>query len=1002
MGNLIQSIPVYKPVQQPVQVQKNPVTNAVNPAPFDKGPFADAPKYTYQPARPLSPGTTAPKGARPLAASGTLVKENIFQSAGSTVSSYVDYFKYFYNAAFKGEGNDYKVGKINDLAIRAGSLGIAGVLATSKMFPFAKGMEFVGLGTWFAAMALWPRVLGVPIQMKTGVNINQRYIDSAQKRKMVYEDNQYRPMDLFRHVDLNGRPLKPEEYYKKYDHDFVYLEKMGDKLGIPRDIKNRNEATLNKMYQVGTQGRTLLMLTAGVVTPVVSSIVADSLQKPLKTFLEKQRYDKAVNELHTLDTNVESLIKSNTTNIDKVMEKLGITIDSDMDSKLKQVVKDDKHYSTQEFDKLSRFLSDEFNGTGFNEAIKDALKANATMGEPHIGVTENLKGELTVLSKNIVQDFLKDIPAEKKSALPQELLNFNGISREKVAEVITNTLGDVRSELNTQGITALKNNFIVAVRQELNSINFANPKVKASFLRNMDNVLDAKTDAFVQTKRRYIIPKSEILKIIKIAQTNKKLSAKLEAFQRTSIKNISESMTANNWGNVPPKYLKAIGFTKGELAVIATQDSAAASAVIAKRLEQVVAEPQKYEKVLEELTKLASSAVTKEEKAVLEMLGTTNKPGTLFKVKELMMKISQKELRISQEKEIGSMDAVLARHYNARIADVRRKYRNTIDSFAKPIKTLEVYKHIKNSVKDILAPNEDAYYKMIGEDINSRKNQFYPFHNMSYKDAMETVEKYLKNALVEKNDIAVWTTKFEHALPGHARGMKDSLTLVRRMSIAMYGDLIPDTVSKMKNPEFAAKVNVNNSVMRARYIRLENELAEAFSFESKNYDHKFRGYKYGSKWNYMTDYNFFGGIVDDFVNGNTSQYNKLCALLEERLTDLSEEEFKNCRTVLNDIKNNKHRQPGYDLASARNLLFQKLDFKSSNKSLCEMAGKDITDMFMQGAQDIRARNQWTKLVYGLLIGAGAVSALTIALIGKKNHFNKDIYEPLDVQQGAGN
>lgn len=67
---------------------------------------------------------------------------------------------------------------------------------------------------------------------------------------------------------------------------------MGDKLGIPRDIKNRNEATLNKMYQVGTQGRTLLMLTAGVVTPVVSSIVADSLQKPLKTFLENKDMTK--------------------------------------------------------------------------------------------------------------------------------------------------------------------------------------------------------------------------------------------------------------------------------------------------------------------------------------------------------------------------------------------------------------------------------------------------------------------------------------------------------------------------------------------------------------------------------------------------------------------------------------------------------------------------------------------------------------------------------------
>lgn len=120
-------------------------------------------------------------------------------------------------------------------------------------------------------------------------------------------------------------------------------------------------------------------------------------------------------------------------------------------------------------------------------------------------------------------------------------------------------------------------------------------------------------------------------------------------------------------------------------------------------------------KCLKSLQNWPALAITKEEKAVLEMLGTTNKPGTLFKVKELMMKISQKELN-------SSMNAVLARHYNARIADVRRKYRNTIDSFAKPIKTLEVYKHIKNSVKDILAPNEDAYYKMIGEDINSRKN----------------------------------------------------------------------------------------------------------------------------------------------------------------------------------------------------------------------------------------------------------------------------------------
>ncbi len=86
-------------------------------------------------------------------------------------------------------------------------MGIATVLATSKMFPFAKGMEFVGLATWFASMAIWPKVLGMPIKAIYGVDINQKYKDSDGRVKDVFEDNQYRPMDIYRYVDKKGKPL---------------------------------------------------------------------------------------------------------------------------------------------------------------------------------------------------------------------------------------------------------------------------------------------------------------------------------------------------------------------------------------------------------------------------------------------------------------------------------------------------------------------------------------------------------------------------------------------------------------------------------------------------------------------------------------------------------------------------------------------------------------------------------------------------------------------------
>ena len=190
-GDLIQKLNMT--AQRPMQIQKpaqnQPAATQVQTPIKEKG-------LEYLPAVTITPPNLEPTGIKPHSPAGRLIKENIFQSAVSTVKNYGNCAKYFYDAAFKGEGTDYSVGKINDLTVRAGSLGIAGILAATKAFPFAKGMEFVGLATWFGSMALWPRIIGIPIKAKTGVDINWKYEDSYGRRKPFLQDPQYLAWDL--------------------------------------------------------------------------------------------------------------------------------------------------------------------------------------------------------------------------------------------------------------------------------------------------------------------------------------------------------------------------------------------------------------------------------------------------------------------------------------------------------------------------------------------------------------------------------------------------------------------------------------------------------------------------------------------------------------------------------------------------------------------------------------------------------------------------------------
>ncbi len=995
MGSLIQSIPVYKP--QTTQSSASGVTSAAQTTPQHlsgqpfqdiKNQFPQTQVYTYIPAKPLGDPHNKPIGVRPQPSKARLVHENFLQSIGSTIKSYGDYAKYFYNAAFKGEGKDYNVGKINDLSIRAGSLGIAAVLATSKMFPFAKGMEFVGLGTWFASMAIWPHILGAPIKALYGVNINKEYIDSEGRRKYVYEDNQYRPMDIYRYADLNGKPLTPEEYYKKYDKEYVYLDKMGDKLGVPRNIKNRNEATMNRANQVAVQGKTLWMMTAGVMTPVVSSIAADALQTPLKNYLEKTRYNNAEKKLKNLERQIDSLNNSGNRNIESIMTALNIKVNPKDQAVLDNMLKDGSTLSPEQFEQLQDFIDTKFFGSGYKTSLSAAMRKGADMTEPKVFVTKELKETLAKISSESVKELLEKLPETTRAALPKSLLESKGLNEQQINEILKGVLmtegiseqrsGQIAFENITHqlGYNSL-NGLMQAVTQKTiepfsySKVYDKNKKPHEyaplhNFNRVLKDTINKKLQAYFDTKRYFVVDKNEMQKIFNFALTNNELQNKLKEFERTSIQNISESMTAINWERVPKKYLKTMGFNEGEIVLLATQDATTASKVLSKKFTQIAQDPEKYKKVIEEMAKYAKTAISKEEKAVIQLIGTPDTKGILVKIKEFMESVADSNFGYETKKELTS-------HYRLRINEIQRKLKNTIDSYVRPIKALDLFKELKNDVKHILDFGSD------GKERTNFNRDLYPFANMSREKQIESLETYMKDIILQKNDINSWTTKMETELPGSKQGMKHSLEFVRSIANKIFGPLSGDTAAAINDPQFVDMCDFNNRLMRGTFLRIENKLLKK----------------------YTTQYNVFYDLVDKLAGDDKSVYDLLVRILKEKRFMLSEGDFHNCMNLLNTFKNNGHLAPDYKVDDAKKFVNACLDMNMSNRAISQISGKNITDYFINAAQETRARNKWTKLVYGLLGGTIAISALTIALMGKENHFNKYNYEYINTPEGAG-
>ncbi|OGI03684.1 MAG: hypothetical protein A2104_04295 [Candidatus Melainabacteria bacterium GWF2_32_7] len=295
---------------------------------------------------------------------GHLIKGTMIPRPVDVLKEYCSAAKTFYKA-LKGEGGDYEIGKLNDSAIGLGSLGIASLLASKATTPMAKAMEFVGFGTWFLAMSVWPKFfIGKPVKMLTGVDINQEYVDSQGRRKRFFQDPQYLPWDLMSDEQIN---------------------KVGNKLRIPENIENRREAIQDKMKQIATQSNTLWMLTAGFSTPILSSLMADKLRDPVKKLLNIVNTGLAKFKLSAVNGS-RDLISSLINKVSNMKSSAG-------EKKLGNLLAEGNSAGIKEFfTGLSDKLTSNEVKTAISEKISDI--GNSTKKEEVLGLYKKLTGLL--------------------------------------------------------------------------------------------------------------------------------------------------------------------------------------------------------------------------------------------------------------------------------------------------------------------------------------------------------------------------------------------------------------------------------------------------------------------------------------------------------------------------------------------------------------------------------------------------------------------------------
>ena len=311
------------------------------------------PKRTVKSYRDANVSVQTDDNVKPLPPKGHLVDDNwatgikyFFKDIGYDIKSVRN--------GYIGIANDHQLGRLNDVGLRLGGIGIAAYLASQTTNPKARLMEYIGLAVFLTSMSIYPKIaINTPARIVHGFDIDKEYIDDQGRKKSVYQDSNYIPYDMF-----NG--LKNSED----------LDVIGDRMGIPRDIKNRHDVIREQMRKIATQNNTLWMLTAGFATPLMTALLCSGLEKyVVSPSLERARNNKYNYQIQTL---LDTVNKGNN-DYGKIKSALGDSVKSIISKYEGKILPND------EIEKITELLtkeSDVILADGIRADIREILNEN--------------------------------------------------------------------------------------------------------------------------------------------------------------------------------------------------------------------------------------------------------------------------------------------------------------------------------------------------------------------------------------------------------------------------------------------------------------------------------------------------------------------------------------------------------------------------------------------------------------------------------------------------
>ncbi len=501
---------------------------------------------------------------KPLEGKGRLIKGNIFNAPAMMVKDMI-YDAKALKHAVSGKANDHELGKLNDFGLFLGSLAIAGYLFTRKQTPMTKGMEFVGLASFLGSMALWPKIaIQLPAYLIHGVNVQKEYEDSFGRKKPFYQDPQFLPWDLYTDEEIN---------------------KMGDRLGVPKDIPNRREFIQEKMKKIGIQNNTLWMLTAGFATPIMSGLICNMAEPYLLKYLDNKNNKAADAILKDLDKYAETKYK-NTAVGQELAKLLQNNANKPLDKELKESI----------FSTITRYM-DPVTAESFKADLDNIVFGKETYKIQDSSVKEIIGNLQTVFKDkipNVDEEFLKAVIPDEKTLI--EALQNNDTFGKDIQSVEFGTVTDTIKKLIDTNTRA----YNTAHPDKAKDLRF----IRKLVMNNMTKDKNSNPVKIVLSKALSSVLDNNIIEKLKqVAGFIDKFNMKQFALDEYALRKVGaapETVIANYWNDVSTEVLKALGFTSKDIANT-RNDRTLMGAMLREKIENIVSDKKSYETAMEKI-----------------------------------------------------------------------------------------------------------------------------------------------------------------------------------------------------------------------------------------------------------------------------------------------------------------------------------------------------------------------------------------------------------------